>query len=100
LAHKRAGQLICPPWQIKSAPLGAANQPDGQITSDFQKWCQAPFAKIFQFQSDPNQFTASHRLVPQEGRIAIVTNAGRDAMDVGSARDERGLPAYGQVVSF
>jgi len=25
---------------------------------------------------------------------------GRDAVDVGSARDERGLPAYGQVVWF
>jgi hypothetical protein len=78
----------------------AANQPDGQITSDFQKSCQAPFAKIFSFASDPNQFTDSPRPVPQEGRLAIVTNAGRDAMDVGSARDERGLPAYGQVVSF
>jgi hypothetical protein len=36
---------------------------------------------------------------PTEGR-AHVTDAGRDAMDVGSARDERGLLAYGQVVSF
>jgi len=28
--------------QIKSGPWAAANQPDGQITSDFPKWCQAP----------------------------------------------------------
>jgi hypothetical protein len=26
-----------PPWQIKFLHWGAANQPDGQITSDFQK---------------------------------------------------------------
>jgi len=62
--------------------------------------CPAPFAKIFCFAHDPNQFTDSRRPVPQEGRLAIVTNAGRDAVDVGSARDERGLPAYGEVVSF
>src|SRR6266446_8575190 len=36
---------------------------------------------------------------PTEGR-AHVTNAGRDAVDAGSARDERGLLAYGEVVSF
>jgi hypothetical protein len=72
--------------------------PDGQITSDFQKSCQAPKSKIFPFAPDPNQ-----QYIPcvlsTEGR-AHVTDAGRDAMDVGSARDERGLLAYGQVVSF
>jgi hypothetical protein len=29
-----------------------------------------------------------------------VINAGRDAVDAGSARDERGLLAYGEVVWF
>src|SRR6266404_1362470 len=48
----------------------------------------APFAKIFPFASEANQFTESCRLVPLEGRIAIVTDAGRDAVDAGSARDE------------
>ncbi len=28
------------------------------------------------------------RLVPQEGRLAIVTDAGRDAVDVDGASDE------------
>jgi hypothetical protein len=48
------------------------------------------------------QISSLIRTVPfhKRGRLAIVTNAGRDAMDVGSARDERGLPAYGQVVWF
>src|SRR5882672_3242386 len=29
--------------------------------------CPAPFAKIFLFASNPNQFTESHRPVPQRG---------------------------------
>ena len=36
----------------------------------------------------------------QQRGVAHVINVERDAMDVGSARDERGLPAYGQVVWF
>jgi len=31
------GQVICPPWQINFLHWAAANQPDGQITSDYQK---------------------------------------------------------------
>jgi hypothetical protein len=54
---------------------------DGQITSDFQKPCQAPKSKIFLFSLDPNQFTDSPRLVPPEGRSRVVTSAGRDAVD-------------------
>src|SRR6478736_9070332 len=47
------------PWQINFLHWAAANQPDGQITSDYQKWCQAPKSKIFRFAADPNQFTDS-----------------------------------------
>ena len=50
--------------------------------------CPAPFAKIFLFSFDPNQQYIVHRLVPLQGRIAIVTDAGRDAMDVDGAADE------------
>jgi hypothetical protein len=71
-----------PPWQINFLHSAAANQPDGQITSDFQKSCQAPKSKIFLFSLDPNQFTDSHPLVPPEGRSRVVTSAGRDAVDV------------------
>jgi hypothetical protein len=63
-------QLICPTG--KSANL-----------------CPAPFAKIFRFASDPNHSYIHHRLVPLEGRFAVVTNAGRDAVDADSAIDER-----------
>src|SRR6266446_3317941 len=41
--------------------------PDGQITSDFPKSCQAPFEKIFLFSADPNHFYIHHRLVPTRG---------------------------------
>jgi hypothetical protein len=59
----------------------ATNQPDGQITSDYQKWCQAPKSKIFLFSPDPNQMHIQD-VPPTEGRIAIVTDAGWDAVDV------------------
>src|SRR5437867_10728263 len=52
--------------------------------------CPAPFAKIFLFSPEANQFTDSHRLVPLEGRIAIVTDAGRDAVDARAPGDVRG----------
>src|SRR5258705_6117137 len=64
--------------------------PDGQITSDFQKSCQAPFAKIFLFSPEANQFTDSPRLVPTEGRCAR-HQRGAGCGGRGSARDERGL---------
>ena len=73
--------------------------PDGQITSDFPKSCQAPFAKIFRFAPDPNQFTDSHRLVPTRGALRTSRNAGRDAVDA-AAQLTNSAEAYGQVVSF
>src|SRR5439155_11551028 len=52
--------------------------------------CPAPFAKIFRFRPEANQFTDLPRLVPLEGRIAIVTSAGRDAVDARASGDVRG----------
>jgi hypothetical protein len=43
--------------------------------------CPVPLEKIFRFMFHPNQFHKSRRLTPLEGRIAIVTDAGWDAMD-------------------
>jgi hypothetical protein len=51
--------------------------PDGQISES----CPAPIAKIFGFSFYPNHFYIPRRLVPLEGRIAIVTDAGWDAVD-------------------
>ena len=86
-ARRREPDL--PGRQVKSGRSAAANQPDGQITSDFQKPCQAPKSKIFRFAPGPNQFTDSPRLVPPEGRSRVVTTAGRDAVDVKASGAQR-----------
>ena len=54
------------------------------------------FPKLW-FSPDPNQLYISHRLVPLEGRIAIVTDAGRDAVDV-DVPLTNGAKADGEVV--
>src|SRR6476620_4515438 len=59
------------------------------ITSDFQKWCQAPFAKIFRFAPDPNQFTDSHRPGPHRGALRTSRNAGRDAVDAAASGEQQ-----------
>jgi len=52
--------------------------------------------KIFCFSEDPNQpISPSSR--PTEGRFAIVTDAGRDAVDA-DAPITNGAEAYGEVV--
>jgi hypothetical protein len=67
--------------------------PDGQISES----CPAPFAKIFRFAIYPNHFYIPRRLVPHEGRIAIVTDAGWDAVDA-DAPLTNGADADGEVV--
>jgi hypothetical protein len=56
-----------------------------------------PSEKIFSFSPDPNHFTYYHRLVPPEGRFAIVTDAGRDAVDADGALTNA-LEADGEAV--
>jgi hypothetical protein len=60
-------------------------------------FCPAIAAKIFPFAPDPNQIHIYRRPVPIEGRFAIVTNAGRDAVDV-AAPLTNGAEADGEVV--
>jgi hypothetical protein len=52
----------------------------GRKNSEFPK---------YRFPFDPNHLTYIRCPVPPEGRLAIVTDAGRDAVDVGCAFDER-----------
>jgi hypothetical protein len=70
-------------------PDGLFDLPDGQITSSTglgrvesrsQKYFALPVGQIIS--------TSSRRPVPLEGRFAIVTNAGRDAVDAAGAADE------------
>src|SRR5438876_12400703 len=53
--------------------------------------CLAPLEKIFRFPPDANHFTDSHRLVPLEGRIAIVTERGAGCGGRGSVRRCQGM---------
>ena len=59
--------------------------------------CPVPYSKIFLFSSDPNHFTYYRRPVRHEGRLAIVTDAGRDAVDADVLLTS-GTEADGQVV--
>jgi hypothetical protein len=51
--------------------------PDGQIS----KFLSSPFRKNILIFRRPNQLYILCRPVPLEGRFAIVTDAGRDAVD-------------------
>jgi hypothetical protein len=59
---------------------------------------QSPSAKIYCFALTPNHFYIPRRPVPQRGARAIVTNAGRDAMDADSAVRRPALEVDGEVV--
>jgi hypothetical protein len=55
----------------------------------FEKGVSSPFRKnILIFRNRKSAYNR-RRPTPLEGRIAIVTDAGLDAMDAGSALDER-----------
>ncbi len=53
-----------------------------EISSSADSPVQPSLQKYFLFPSDPNHRRISCRPVPFEGRLAIVTDAGRDAVDV------------------
>ena len=66
------------------------NPPDGQITwAIYRPLCPAPFEKIFWFSEHANQLINPAIPSHSEGRFAIVTNAGWDAVDADGAFDER-----------
>jgi hypothetical protein len=78
-------------------------KPDAR-TAQFAEGMQAdlgrpvPSDKTFRFPSGANQRLL--RAIPsrQEGRFAIVTNAGWDAVDAAASKDERCWFADGEVV--
>jgi hypothetical protein len=60
---------------------------------------QPPLQKYSPFTRDPNHRLILRRPVPHEGRLAIVTDAGRDAVDA-EAPITNGAEADGEVVWF
>ena len=85
--RRQADAVFCPAIAFKLASSGkSANQ------------CPAPSQKYSPFTSDPNHLHKSCRLVPPEGRLAIVTDAGRDAVDAGDVKRRMTLLADGEAV--
>jgi hypothetical protein len=84
-SHQTASEGSCAANRAdpRLAPLGRFVEPDQRDLGS-----PARFAKIFPFPIDPNHIYNPRRLVPKEGRIAIVTDVERDAVDAGSMLDE------------
>ena len=76
-----------PPMSLRLNPISHLGV-EAENVATTPRLRPVPFAKIFPFPPDPNHFYIPRRLVPSEGRIAIVTDAGRDAVDAGGALDE------------
>jgi hypothetical protein len=86
--------------RIGSELAGRASKSTRMIRWANQQFrCPAPFTKIFLFSFDPNHRLILCRPVPNEGRLAIVTNAGRDAVDA-TALLTNSANADGEVVWF
>src|SRR6266404_8278269 len=95
--------LICRHGKSNPGIWAAANQPDGQITSDLQKSCQAPKSKIFPFAFYPNQFTDSRRPAHRGACARHERGAGcggRGSVRRANASRTNDADAYGQVVWF
>ena len=75
------------------------SQPDGQITSDFQKSCQPRESKIFRFRSYPNRSHNFARLAADEGRSRSSRTCG-EMRWTRMARWTYAPDAYGEVVWF
>jgi hypothetical protein len=71
--------------QFYEAIVSLGTSVRSQITSDFPKSCQALESKIFRFRCNPNHRYHFGHPPRQEGRIAIVTDAGLDAVDAAAS---------------
>jgi hypothetical protein len=61
-------------------------------------WLSSPFAKNIPLSPSGKSSLQSCPSRPTEGRLAIVTDAGRDAVDADSAQRRSALEADGEVV--
>ena len=76
------------PQDEVGAGFRARNLPDGQIKCLSGKSKSSPSVKNILIFRNPKSLVHCRRPVPLEGRIAIVTDAGRDAVDARGASDE------------
>src|SRR5258708_40229239 len=91
-----------PSYGLVGILAAVASPPSARRANHFvfsEMACPAPFAKIFSFASDPNQFTDSRRLVPKRG--ALRTSRTRGGMRwTRAAHVTNGADADGEVVWF
>ena len=73
---------------VAPANVGRRGLPDGQITASSDCPLSIPLCKNISLHARPKSNPYFPPSRPTEGRIAIVTNAGRDAVDAGGASDE------------
>jgi hypothetical protein len=76
---------------------GRRNQPGGQISEALSIFVSSPIFKNIFVPDLPKSPPYLRRPVPLEGRLAIVTDAGRDAVDV-EVPITNGAEADGEVV--
>jgi hypothetical protein len=81
--------------EVLNPSYALPNLPDGQHSKSVSS---APSLKIFPFPSEANHLFICRRLVPLEGRLAIVTDAGRDAVDAGDVKRRMTWLADGEAV--
>ena len=73
------------------------SNPTGKSLPITGKACQAPKSKIFRFSRNANRAISTPIPSRSEGRIMIVTNVGRVAVDA-EVPITNGTDAYGEVV--
>ena len=83
------------PRPARTNQRGALRQ--NNTTGKSAKSCPSPFENIFCFAANPNHRRNAPISSQQEGRLAIATNAGRDAVDA-EVPITNGTIAYGEVV--
>jgi hypothetical protein len=70
-------------WLLQATGWASTPARAAEFSEPFQSDLACPVLapKIFLFPSDPNHRLIPRRPVPNEGRFAIVTDVGRDAVD-------------------
>ena len=93
------GQINPQPRSSRLAGTGAADRIGGDLPDRRSPAIrvQPLLQKYFLFTRDPNHRLIHGRPVPYEGRLAIVTDAGRDAVDA-KVPITNGADADGEVV--
>src|SRR5260370_19047588 len=87
-------------WMSGPSAKSAARKIEFVERSQSDLGCPAPREKIFLFSPDPTQIYISPVPSHSEGRLAIVMNAGRDAVDAAASSREVSDHPRGRTTSY